>query len=113
VFVSKQVAVALLAGHLGTLCLFLWRWAKIPRKLSGDAPAFTLLTLMTSNFIGVAFARTLHYQFFSWYFHCLPILAFSVTDLPTAGIAAILLGVEVAFNVFPATSWSSAILQVR
>lgn len=109
---SKQLAVALLVGHLGTVGLFSWRWAKIPRKLSGDSPAFILLTLATSNFIGVAFARTLHYQFYSWYFHCLPILAFGATNLPSVVNVGILIGVEIAFNVFPATPWSSAILQV-
>ena len=38
-------------------------------------------TLFTANLIGIAFARSLHYQFYSWYFHMLPYLAWR-TDLP-------------------------------
>ena len=63
-----------------------------------------------SNFVGVCFARTLHYQFYSWYFHQLPYLAW------LAGfhwiISILLVGaVEVAYNVYPATPTSSLVLQ--
>lgn len=42
------------------------------RKLTADVP----LVLFCSNLIGVAFARSLHYQFHAWYFHQLPFLLY-------------------------------------
>merc|ERR1712232_1104398 len=30
--------------------------------------------MFATNYIGIAFARTLHYQFYCWYFYSLPIL---------------------------------------
>jgi alpha-1,3-mannosyltransferase len=35
------------------------------------------LILFTSNLIGIAFARSLHYQFHSWYFHQIPFILYS------------------------------------
>jgi hypothetical protein len=79
------------------------------------SPRFILVTIFTSNFIGVAFARTLHYQFYCWYFHTLPYLLWHVRGdvVPVVLKVAIFGAIEVCFNVFPATWWSSALLQVR
>ena len=41
-------------------------------QLTSDVP----LVLFCSNLIGVAFARSLHYQFHAWYFHQLPFLLY-------------------------------------
>ena len=38
-------------------------------------------TMFACNFIGMAFSRTLHYQFYVWYFHTLPFLLWS-TNYP-------------------------------
>jgi len=37
--------------------------------------------MFTANLIGITFARSLHYQFYSWYFHSLPYLMWR-TALP-------------------------------
>lgn len=65
---------------------------------------------MASNVIGIIFARSLHYQFYCWYFHCIPLILWqSRVPLP---IGLMVMGaIEVAFNVFPATAWSSLLLQ--
>lgn len=77
-------------------------------------PDFVTTVIFTSTFIGVTFARSLHYQFYCWYFHMLPYLLHRVSDrIPIAAKLAILAAIEVCFNVYPSTAWSSALLQVR
>lgn len=88
-----------------------------PRQLS--AP-FVVITIFVSNFIGVVFARTLHYQFYSWYFHTIPYMIWHSLHYSGSeeNIAAVSLGflimatIELCFNVYPATWWSSLLLQV-
>lgn len=71
----------------------------------------TLLTLLGCNYIGIVVSRTLHYQFYVWYFHSVPMLLWAA-PLPTPVRLLLWLGIELAFNVFPATAASSALLQV-
>jgi alpha-1,3-mannosyltransferase len=133
VFISKHLSLALLACTLLAYTLFGFKWVretwariqqrrgKATKLLGMDSPSFLigignlsphyiLVTLFTSNFIGVALARTLHYQFYVWYWHTLPYLLWHA-DLPAPAKLAILPAIELAFNVFPATAWSSALLQ--
>jgi len=76
----------------------------------GNVPgAEVAVMVFTGNFIGVATARTLHYQFYSWYCHTIPLMLWA-TPLPTIARVAIWALIEWAFNVFPATPVSSGVL---
>jgi alpha-1,3-mannosyltransferase len=77
-------------------------------SLSAD---FVIYTIFTSNFIGVVFARSLHYQFYCWYFHMIPYMLCK-SSVHGAMAIAIMGGIEYAFNVYPASAVSSVILQV-
>jgi len=72
-------------------------------------PAFVLTTILTANSIGMLCARSLHYQFYSWTAWATPFL------LWRAGFHPILLygiwaGQEWAWNVYPSTNASSAVV---
>lgn len=157
VFLSKTLSIALLLCTIAGYVLFAWKWnrSRIQQskslvktvakasQISTPNPVYIMYTIFVSNFIGVAFARTLHYQFYCWYFHMLPYLLFhgihntgkeNVDDetkndqlkregKETTGNSAlsflgtcvagyaVLIAVEVAFNVYPGTWWSSLLLQ--
>ena len=80
-----------------------------PRKLKNH---FIVYTAFMSNFIGITFARSLHYQFYCWYFHTLPYLLWTGTKLPLIIKVGIMISIEIAFNVYPATPYSSLLLQL-
>lgn len=68
-----------------------------------------LLPIFLCNFIGIICARSLHYQFYVWYFHTLPYLCWS-TDY-SLGLRFLLLGlIEFAWNTYPSTNESSLLL---
>ena len=77
--------------------------------LSAD---YIIYTLFASNFVGIAFARTLHYQFYCWYFHTLPFILWSLASMSVPLRFLVVGMVEYSFNVFPATAASSALLQL-
>ena len=125
IFLGKPLALALLVATVAIwAALFLGKWPSVQTAMrakrgaggAGGAvlldPAYVILTLFASSFVGVAFARSLHYQFYSWYFHQLPLLLWSSPRLPLLVKLASLAAVEYAFNVYPATPASSAWLQV-
>lgn len=75
------------------------------------ATQLAILPIFLTNFIGIICARSLHYQFYVWYFHSLPYLAwFTEYDVK---VKFLLLGlIELAWNTYPSTDYSSCILHV-
>lgn len=65
----------------------------------------TVLMLFACNFIGICCARSLHFQFYVWYYHTLPFLLWS-TRLPTVIRLLVLLGIELAWNPWEGESSS-------
>ncbi|XP_070775539.1 dol-P-Man:Man(5)GlcNAc(2)-PP-Dol alpha-1,3-mannosyltransferase isoform X1 [Enoplosus armatus] len=128
-FLNRYFHLLLLAAHLLTLLLFaLRRWKrpgesiyellKEPAKRKIPAQKNTVdqivLILFTSNFIGMCFSRSLHYQFYVWYFHTLPYLLWSGGVKKLAHLLRVLiLGlIELSWNTYPSTNSSSAALHV-
>ncbi|NXL94543.1 ALG3 mannosyltransferase, partial [Alectura lathami] len=79
-----------------------------------NARAQIVFVLFSSNFLGVCCSRSLHYQFYVWYFHTLPYLLWCT---PTSKLAhmpkVLLLGViELCWNTYPSTVCSSLSLHV-
>ncbi|KAJ9543346.1 hypothetical protein OSB04_023053 [Centaurea solstitialis] len=68
-----------------------------------------ITTMFTGNFIGIVCARSLHYQFYSWYFCSLPYLLWR-TPFPTVVRLLLFAGVEFCWNVFPSNFYSSIVL---
>uniref|UniRef100_A0A667WT39 Dol-P-Man:Man(5)GlcNAc(2)-PP-Dol alpha-1,3-mannosyltransferase n=1 Tax=Myripristis murdjan TaxID=586833 RepID=A0A667WT39_9TELE len=97
-FLSRYFHLLLLAAHLLTLLHYLCQ----------------VLVLFTSNFIGMCFSRSLHYQFYVWYFHTLPYLLWSGGVKKLAHLLRVLiLGlIELSWNTYPSTNYSSAALHV-
>ncbi|KAF5931388.1 hypothetical protein HYC85_032261, partial [Camellia sinensis] len=132
VFVSKEFAVSLLITHLILLAVFAhYRWCKheggllnflhlrfVPVKLRVVDSQSTIkllnkehivTTLFVGNFIGIICARSLHFQFYSWYFYSLPYLLWK-TSFPTLLRLMLFVVVEFCWNVFPLNDYSSALL---
>lgn len=125
-FLSASFSRLLLGCHLLVLLAFAWKWfqrdgglvsvviraIQNPWRRTGlDLPSGDeiITILLTSNLIGITFARSLHYQFYSWYAHHLPLLTFR-TRYPAPVKLLILASIEYAWNVFPSTSLSSEVL---
>lgn len=133
IFLSKPFATALLGLHVSLLLLFAhFKWCKpagglyllLARRLKGQAalpdrssykmlePSVAkhmLMMLFSANLIGISCARTLHFQFYSWYFHTLPFLLWQI-DMWTPLRLMILFYIEIVWNVFPSTAVASLLL---
>lgn len=126
-FLGSSFAKGLLVCHvvlLGMFGLGAWckkqggPWAVLKRAagrpfrgaaISGVSQDYIATVFFTANLIGVLCARSLHYQFYSWYATQLPLLAWR-TKYPIVIRVAILAAIEYAWNVYPSTNLSSAVL---
>jgi alpha-1,3-mannosyltransferase len=107
-FESPMFGAALLS-----LTLLSWAWLWITRwsKRRNGSVRGIIQTVMESNMIGVIFARTLHYQFYSWFFHCVPLLlALSCRRLHWMVQLLVWGCMEYGFTVYPSTALSSGVL---
>ncbi|XP_036621735.1 dol-P-Man:Man(5)GlcNAc(2)-PP-Dol alpha-1,3-mannosyltransferase [Trichosurus vulpecula] len=128
-FLNRAFHLALLAAHLSLLALFAFcRWPrsgesllsllKEPSKRNPPARPLTanqiVSVLFTSNFIGVCFSRSLHYQFYVWYFHTLPYLLWAMPSRWLTHLFRLLvLGlIELSWNTYPSTPCSSMALHL-
>lgn len=68
-----------------------------------------ILPMFVVNFIGVVCARSLHYQFYSWYFHSLPYLLWS-NNFSVIVRFLILALIEMCWNTYPSTEFTSILL---
>ncbi|XP_009604382.1 dol-P-Man:Man(5)GlcNAc(2)-PP-Dol alpha-1,3-mannosyltransferase [Nicotiana tomentosiformis] len=134
IFVSKAFALSLLVAHLSLLLIFAhYRWCRhedglfavvhskiIQLKLRFShrnmSPTNRVLqtdhivtTMFVGNFIGIICARSLHFQFYSWYFYSLPYLLWK-TPFPTLLRLMLFAAVEFCWNIFPSNSYSSILL---
>lgn len=122
IFENRFFHIGLLLFHISILVLFTFcRWKNLlptlnlslsPKKESKNlGPSQIVIPLFTSNFIGMCFSRSLHYQFYVWYFHTLHYLVFATT-MPTVFKLLILGMTELCWNTYPSTYWSSGLLHI-
>lgn len=133
-FLSKKFSVALLLGHVSVLSLFLVsRWLDpshkslsdmVPSLLRASSPftpleevvvsgyvtaKFSLTTILSANVIGLLFARSLHYQFYAYLAWSTPYLLWRA-GMPFPLIPIVWVAQEWAWNVYPSTDLSSAVV---
>ncbi|CCG82183.1 Dolichyl-P-Man:Man(5)GlcNAc(2)-PP-dolichyl mannosyltransferase [Taphrina deformans PYCC 5710] len=134
-FRSREFAAVLMAGHLATLLVFAGtRWNRPSRRslvalavtsvqttlgvlfptgrdrpMAEMTPAFILTTLSSANLIGILFARSAHYQFYAWFACSVPYLLHR-SGLPVPLQLGLWTAQEVAWNVYPSTNASSAVV---
>ncbi|KAL9700988.1 hypothetical protein quinque_004429 [Culex quinquefasciatus] len=80
-----------------------------PNKFSihfDRATQLCLLPIFLANFIGIVCSRSLHYQFYVWYFHSLPYLTW-FAEYGTSLKFLLLLLIEFSWNTYPSTGVSS------
>ena len=126
-FLSKPFANGLLGLHFVLLALFgLFRWTLVgsqgpkwilhnlsnsSHELVKSERVALLCCVFTSNVVGILCSRSLHYQFYSWYFHQVVLLLW-FSKLPVVLKLFLPVALEWCWNVFPSTDVSSQLLLV-
>lgn len=125
VFQSKSLALVLLLLHGAMLCFFIFFkwcpngfsqtlqtfWRRKQCQLKQLKPDHVLFVIFSGNFVGILCARSLHYQFYSWYFHSIPFLLWYV-DFSLFLRCVLFLLIERCWNVYPSNAISSLSLLV-
>ncbi|EFN85482.1 lethal(2)neighbour of Tid protein [Harpegnathos saltator] len=132
IFVHPYFHVSLLLLHVLTLfyCAFSWNtylrsYATLKHvekdlkpQLRGKERVDTsmisqlfIYPFFVANFIGVMFSRSLHYQFYIWYYYTLPYMAWC-THYKTVFKLTILGMIELCWNTYPSTVFSSTALHL-
>lgn len=120
VFLSKYFQLSLVALHMIVLVVFLNKTLKNIGGLKGLftnpkpiklSPDFIIFIMFISNYIGVCFSRSLHYQFYVWYYHTIAYLLWS-TQFPTYTKFLIYGVIELCWNIYPSTFLSSIGLNI-
>jgi alpha-1,3-mannosyltransferase len=115
-FESTWFSLLLLIGHMTTLIVFYRKFSR--RKVSPMDeywPEWVLYVMSTTQLIGIVFARSLHYQFYSWYFWTVPFLL-SCTLQKQNWVQSLLVmtgfvgALEWCWLQYPSTVTSSALL---
>lgn len=128
VFQDKWFHRTLLASHLIVLLLFavtrffqrpidiqkslralLHPFTSVLGQENRPSPSHIAYTLLMSNFVGVIFARSLHYQFLSWYHWTLPVII-HWSGLPMALAVPWYILHEYCWNSYPPNPTSSMLL---
>lgn len=132
IFVHPYFHVSLLLLHILTLVYCMPQWIKymksyaklkhveknlqsqLKKKEKVDMSTMSqlfILPMFAANFIGIAFSRSLHYQFYIWYYHTLPYIAWC-TGYKTVIKLTILGVIELCWNTYPSTIFSSVSLHL-
>jgi len=132
-FLSKEFSISLLVGHVSALALFVTtRWIRpserplmilLQRAVKLEeplgtlqhavsiriSPNYILTTVLTANAVGMLFARSLHYQFFTYIAWSTPFLLWRSGMHPI--LQYTLWGLqEWAWLVYPSTDTSSMVV---
>ncbi|EGD80515.1 alpha-1,3-mannosyltransferase ALG3 isoform d [Salpingoeca rosetta] len=120
-FLDRRFHAGLLLLHIALLSALAYKWSRsvvlsarhiLAHEVVAVVVACILLTLFASNLVGMAVARSLHYQFYIWYYHSIAWLLWN-SKLPfLLRSCAVLVGIEFAWNTYPSTDISSAVLHV-